>query len=387
MLELSQILAEIQDMGAVTRKRAEIAGDQLAKAIDIANMDSEKWAIARPQIESRKDAKWLIAGLGEDRPNVTYPLPYPAPKVYTAIATDGSQIELDRHAAAQCYLLNTGIIVFHYGVEERPTLTAHAQLFYKDEDLFPNDAEGPSEVETGMGIQAQRTMAESRMMSALISGNAERHAVAMMDNPLIVWTERGQKDDAIKAFVLRFCEMFDVACENRMPLVGYVSAPGHKDVVGALRSTLCSPGCAHGRSDTCSELSTLTDADLFRRILRNPGDRSCLFHSQARSAAHYPEAHKIWFFYLNAGDEIARVEVPLWVADDQALLDRAHVLSYDQAVKGQGYPVALTEAHNQAVVRGPERAAFFNLVEQAFAQQRIPVRQTRKAMAKRVGLL
>ena len=387
MLELSQILAEIQDMGAVTRRRAELAGDQLAKAIEIVNMDPGAWALAKPQIESRKDAGWLIAGLGDDAPNVVRSLPYPAPKVYTAIATDGSQIALDRHAAAQCYLLNTGLIVFHYGVDDRPTLTAHAKLFYKDEDIFPGDADDPSDVEMEMGIQAQRTMAESRMMTALIAGNADRHAVAMMDNPLIVWTERGQKDEAIKAFVLRFCEMFDVACEKRMPLVGYVSAPGHKDVVGALRSTLCPSGCRHGRTDACSELSTLTDAYLFGRILGNPGDRSCLFRSRARSAEHYPKVHEIWFFYLNAGDEIARVEVPKWVADDPALLNRAHVLSYDQSVKGQGYPVALAEAHNQAVVRGPERAAFFNLVEQSFAHQRIPVRQTRKAMAKRVGLL
>jgi len=204
---------------------------------------------------------------------------------------------------------------------------------------------------------------------------------------LIVWTERGQRDEEIRAFVKRFCEMFDVACEKRMPLVGYVSAPGHKDVVGALRSTLCPSGCRHGRTDPCFELSTLTDGVLFRRVLSNPGDRSCLFRSRARSAQHYPEAHEIWFFYLNAGDEVARIEVPQWVANDRELLDRAHVLSYDQAAKGQGYPVALAEAHNQAVVRGPERAAFFNLVEQAFAQQRIPVRQTRKAIAKRAGLL
>lgn len=35
-----------------------------------------------------------------------------------------------------------------------------------------------------------------------------------------------------------------------------------------------------------------------------------------------------------------------------------------QVQKGYGYPVALAEAHNQAVVRGSDRARFFGLLEQ-----------------------
>ena len=35
-----------------------------------------------------------------------------------------------------------------------------------------------------------------------------------------------------------------------------------------------------------------------------------------------------------------------------------------QVQKGYGYPVALAEAHNQAVVRGGDRASFFGLLEQ-----------------------
>ena len=35
-----------------------------------------------------------------------------------------------------------------------------------------------------------------------------------------------------------------------------------------------------------------------------------------------------------------------------------------QVNKGYGYPVALAEAHNQAVVRGADRSSFFALLEQ-----------------------
>ncbi|MCS6812193.1 MAG: DNA double-strand break repair nuclease NurA, partial [Cyanobacteria bacterium] len=74
--------------------------------------------------------------------------------------------------------------------------------------------------------------------------------------------------------------------------------------------------------------------------------------------------HAITFCYVNVGSEIARVEVPTWVADDEALLQTALSLMLAQVQKGYGYPVALAEAHNQAVVRGGDRARFFALLEQ-----------------------
>jgi len=101
----------------------------------------------------------------------------------------------------------------------------------------------------------------------------------------------------------------------------------------------------------------------------------------------YPSEQRIAFFYLNAGSEIARVEVPQWVAEDADLTGRVHRLSFDQARKGQGYPIALAEAHERAIVRGPEREAFFRLVENAFVRENLPALQTRKALSKRTRVL
>jgi hypothetical protein len=64
------------------------------------------------------------------------------------------------------------------------------------------------------------------------------------------------------------------------------------------------------------------------------------------------------------GTEVARIEFPEWVAEDALLLDTALSLVLAQVQKGYGYPVALAEAHNQAVVRGGDRARFFALLEQ-----------------------
>ena len=56
--------------------------------------------------------------------------------------------------------------------------------------------------------------------------------------------------------------------------------------------------------------------------------------------------------------------MPAWVAEDDKLRESAFSLILAQVNKGYGYPVALAEAHNQAVVRGGDRARFFALLEQ-----------------------
>jgi hypothetical protein len=55
--------------------------------------------------------------------------------------------------------------------------------------------------------------------------------------------------------------------------------------------------------------------------------------------------------------------MPAWVAEDGDLFNMALSLTLAQVQKGFGYPVALAEAHNQAVVRGGDRTRFFALLE------------------------
>lgn len=98
-------------------------------------------------------------------------------------------------------------------------------------------------------------------------------------------------------------------------------------------------------------------------IRLEPGQRSPLWKSSARIQEFYGD-HAIHFCYVNVGSEIARVEVPAWVATDEDMLQSALSLVLGQVQKGYGYPVALAEAHNQAVVRGGDRARFFALLEQ-----------------------
>jgi hypothetical protein len=68
------------------------------------------------------------------------------------------------------------------------------------------------------------------------------------------------------------------------------------------------------------------------------------------------------------GSEVARIEFPAEVAENPQVLQQALTLVLTQVQKGYGYPIALAEAHNQAVVRSTDRRRFFALLEQSFQQ-------------------
>ena len=387
MLELGQVIGDIQKMGLEARKQGDKTAAQMRTALAQAKLGPDAWAATRAQRESLPKPSFLAADCRDTPPSAKVSLPEGIPDVYTALATDGSQIPLDRHAVAPCYLINVGQIALHYGTGERSTLASQATLHYTEEDLYQTEEGGDPVPLSDKIVNNRRLLAESAALAALIETHKGRDAIALVDDPLIVWTPSGESEAEQKRTIDGFCQMLAAGQAHNTPVAGYVSRPAHKDVVGTLRLTLCEPGCPHALKDVCAELASLTDVQLFSHLLPRPGDRSPVFGSTNLSLKLYPADQKIAFFYLNAGGEIARVEIPLWVAEDADLTDRVHRLVFDQARKGQGYPIALAEAHERAIVRGPERDAFFRLVENAFVRENLPALQTRKALSKRTRVL
>ena len=93
--------------------------------------------------------------------------------------------------------------------------------------------------------------------------------------------------------------------------------------------------------------------------------------------------HAVCFFYLNVGREMARVEVPQWVADDAELVDLVHAVALDQCRRGNGYPPVIQEAHEQAVISAADRQEFRRLVEEALEDERLPTYTSQKQESKR----
>jgi NurA-like 5'-3' nuclease len=70
------------------------------------------------------------------------------------------------------------------------------------------------------------------------------------------------------------------------------------------------------------------------------------------------------------------------VVADAQMLDTVHAIVYDQAMRGQGYPVALARAHEQAVIKASDRRTFLDMVEQSLLKNEIPALNSRKRDSK-----
>ncbi|GAI97134.1 unnamed protein product, partial [marine sediment metagenome] len=121
---------------------------------------------------------------------------------------------------------------------------------------------------------------------------------------------------------------------------------------------------------------------LFLNLLAE-GERSALFISPSKIVEKRYGLHRIYFFYLRVDDEVARVEIPQWVATDKELLNLVHALVLDQCRRGLGYPVALSEAHEQAVVTAADREQFWQLVDSSLVEENMPSLTSAKSQSKR----
>ena len=94
----------------------------------------------------------------------------------------------------------------------------------------------------------------------------------------------------------------------------------------------------------------IADSILMRRLLR-PGERSALFlHGSPRNKMFLDHGAGVHFFFLRVNEqEIARVEIPAWLAEDPRLVDSIHasVLADAQLT---GYSYVLSQAHQHVTV-------------------------------------
>ena len=133
--------------------------------------------------------------------------------------------------------------------------------------------------------------------------------IALVDDPLVVWTPQGESEQEQRRVIDAFCQMLQSGQDAGNPHVaGYVSRPGHRDVIGALRLTLCA-----SRAVPIKPQKSLRQADAFDRCsgIRPPAtpsrrpfaglrQRRPQFESCIQTRIASPS------FILNAGNEIAR---------------------------------------------------------------------------------
>jgi len=328
---------------------------------------------------------WLVASpLGSMSGAVHAPAP---PAEVCVVGGDASSIAPDRHSSLRYYVLNVGVAALTYGSHPDARLGSDSQLCFRDEDLylFPDKRDVPLEG-TLLGTRME---AESLRALQRATQSATLPTVALRDGPLILWTLQNESELVQSSMLHAFLESMSVLQQASIPLGGYISFSDAHDVANSLRVWLCQgrpnacERCDSEERDLCMALAKIHDRELFSFL--SDGQRSELFGSSSQILKLYGE-HRVAFFYLNVGGEIARIETPLWVATDPALLGLLHAATYDQCRRSSGfppYPPALLEAHEQAVITSAERRLVEEMVERAMAGLGLSVQRSAKDDSKR----
>lgn len=285
-------------------------------------------------------------------------------------------------------------------------------------------------------VDARRHVAELEELARLLDSTPpEIPAVGLCDGIFDLrvssqqpWRELAQQENHRALDALRLC---------RQPIGGYIAASRATDVVTSLRLVLRELARENGteiddqssvrqrhddattsenntdntgvasrslatsdinelfNSEVDEALAILTDARLFDGLLQL-GERSAIFEAgrgankssrgmSTSGSTHAGEGarHQTCFFYFKSGaGDVARLEFPVWVAQNAEWLDRLHAVVLAQIERGNGYPVALMEAHEHAVVRGSERELFYQLLEEMMAARGLNPHRSNKALSK-----
>jgi hypothetical protein len=397
-LDLTGIVSQVEGMAAKLKAGSRERRQHLLKAMAIlGDRDTDLEKLKRKAAASK--TSWLVAEPLE-RLDCHYPAP-PSPDEFTVMATDGSQIDVDRHLSARCYIINIGSIILNYGSNPDAILESSPNLYSDDKDLamMPPDGRGREQPVEGALLGIKRGVEEcSRLAKMAAELSAGTSALALVDGSLILWglVSKDYPEFVIeelldKGFIRCLDDIRKLNKDRRVAIASYISFPRSTDVVNTLRVAIC-PNEISDCDRFCAEIATgerecdavtgVRDRDLFSSLLAD-GERSALFISRSSIVEKRYGMHRIHFFYLRVDDEIARIEIPQWVATDENLLNLTHSLVLDQCRRGHGYPVALSEAHEQAVVTGADRNNFQRLMEMSLAEEDILLTTSAKSRSKK----
>ncbi len=349
-----------------------------AEAIAVARNALREWSAdpegANARIEralARQAAPYALCG---DDPTAVFPVPARGP--VTVVAVDGSSIAPDRFATVPCYAINIGHARLPYGVPIPPTLAAVAEVGL-DRDLLEG-APAMREAPRGLATRLLRDVRELERGAELAAAAVEAGpAVLLLDGTLLPWDLHArQASDAALApcrdRTLAALERLQ-SCGERLSVGAYISASAAREVVASLNVLAPSPPSA----------PPLADGAVFRGLLA-PDQRGALFQSRSRrpgSVESLLPGHEVSLFYLRIGDDVARVELPAWAATPMQV-ERLHAALVDQCERCEGYPRALQEAHEQAVISAADREQFERLLARLAGDAGIHERLSGKQQSK-----
>ncbi len=265
----------------------------------------------------------------------------PASKPYTIYAIDGSQIYPDRHFGVHAALINIGYAGFAYGETKSTALLGSHPIIYTRQDLPPHlQKEALSESAT----DALRSLHEFKYARTIAE---QKPNLIVFDGSLIFWHLGTPENPAPHAdyFLYEYLHALQEISHHMTFYCSYISAPKSRDLIDLIVAK--NPNL----KTTCYGY---TDLEVLQKTLPNM-NYTPVFKTSAPISRLYPERLHPYFVYLNHNEEIGRIEVPSWIAKEPSTLHACMQWITDQMSKGKGYPIALAEAHEQAVIREYDR--------------------------------
>lgn len=348
-LDLTRVQPQVQEMGQLLLRQAaarqaalpnakkaykELAAQDPATIVERIGEASRAWRGAQPL---------------RDPLYATYPA-QPPPEKWSVIAADGSQIYLDRHRALPYYLVNIGSIHVAYARTASPSTDSLPHIYYQESDLY--DQAGRF-VSPGL-INAKRDLAELAEIARLAQDLKDEPTLALLDNTLL-FRYGNQDPSASSGQAVEFLESYlrEIgrlrAC--RSMLTGFIDRSASTDVLAMVSLVKW--------SSESNRFRELTDRDLMATYLPE-GHRSAVFQLiSPRLHNLQAQGFSVYFFYAHLGSSgnIARVEVPRWVAENDTMLAWVHAGLAKECEATGGYPYSLIRAHELALVSESEQRA------------------------------
>ena len=392
-LNVAHLQESVRALARLTQERARAGHLDTARAI-LRDLDAPALRDKIDQVKER--VPWLVARPTDEPPAAAVAAPA-APRDYTVIATDGSHIAPDRHSPVRYLVINVGRVRIRYGRRPHADMESRGEFRFREEDLTITPGNGREYPIEGTLLGLEMALAELEALAEM-AREVEPPALALRDGSLIFWPLQSEEKAIQEYYLPRIRAALRTFHDLGIPLASYISYPGARDLVNAVRVWLCGhctrasecgacEVCRPEDAALCAWLRPVRDQWLLADMLR-PGERSAVFESTSAVLERYVDPdgvdHRVRFFYLHTGREIARVEAPAWVMEDTDLRDLVHALVVDQCHRGAGYPPVLQEAHEQAVITVADREMIRLLVEQELARMGIDYVRSQKDWSKRV---
>ncbi len=313
--------------------------------------------------------------------------PAAPPSQATIVACDGSQIVPDRHAPFLYYLINIGTINYYHGSGRPPDVLSFPTLNYPGAGDLDED-DGFSLSSALVSLWRDRLEIETLEAAVNLAQPFSGPRLGILDQRLLYWPASGLPGREGQKVVEAWQQAMTRIHESGAWLTGYIDRPGKRSVLTMLQSLdIDQPEFKISALYRSTPYAALSDVDLYDLILA-PGERSPVFRdiSQHNNAFRSRDKNnEVCFFYLRTGTgkrALARVDIPLWVAHEEANVTAVHALIYDQCKILGNYPYVITRADEIAVVNRRDQEELENRIALRLADLGIDAQITAKQQSK-----